>query len=83
MQPFRRVSFLNKALCVKKIPMSLRMASGFFYFRIFPKRFFSVRLVNSSMMCYNKKGEQIFVIIKNICLPLEVGVWKERIYAVI
>ena len=63
-------------------PMSLRMASGFFYFRIFPKRFFSVRLVNSSMMCYNKR-EQTFVIFKNICLLLEVGVWKERIYAVI
>lgn len=64
-------------------PVSLRMVSGFFYFRIFPKRFFSVRLVNSSMMCYNKKREQIFVIVKNICLLLEVGVWKERIYAVI
>ena len=31
-------------------------------------------------MCYNKKREQIFVIVKNICLLLEVGVWKERIY---
>lgn len=63
-------------------PVSLRMASGFFYFRIFPKRFFSVRLVNSSLMCYNKR-EQTFVIIKNIYLLLGAGVWKERIYAVI
>ena len=55
---------------------------GIFLFPDISKRFFGVRLVNSSLICYNKR-EQTFVTVKNICLILGVGVWKERIYAVI
>lgn len=64
-------------------PMPLTMASGFFCFRIFLKRFFSVRLANSRWMCYKKENKYSLLLRIYVCFFGGASVWKERIYAVI